>query len=289
MRRRFKQKYGIPVQITRLPGTTLQTRLSAEETAGTHTGDLVMLSDDPCGFHAAHPTWIENFGVKAIPLWPSYTKSAKQYVWKCDDGWSYPVIGIKPWGIIYNTDKVKSPPTWADLASPAFAKHFALPDVRVADAYYDFWSLMLKTYGANFLTQIANNSKLINGGSAAAQSVAAGEQWATAPTHIGVFASTSANGRAPIALTIPSPTVGLETTAFLLARNLQPHPNAAALFVNYLLSGAGNLQLAGGGGKDSADGYSIYHLDYLPKNYDAPDHDAAAAAKTQINSLFGLK
>ena len=116
-----------------------------------------MLSDDPCSFVAAHSSWIQTFTAAAVPLWTSYTQTAKGYLRTCDGGWKYPVIGIKPWGIIYNTDKVKTAPTWQDVL--ALGKQGSFGDPRVADAYYNFWYLMLQTYGASFLQNVASQKK----------------------------------------------------------------------------------------------------------------------------------
>lgn len=279
----FQKTYpGVKLQIVRPgAGSEIQTRVATEESAGQHNVDVILLGDNPCPFVTQHMSWFQSWSSAGLPQYSGFSSDQKRWLRDCGSSYEYPVLGVTEWGIAYNTDMIKTPPTWQDLVQPQYAGKVLLPDPRVADAYYDFWYLMLKTYGPGFLEKVAKNAKLSPGGIQAGQQVAAGSARAVIPSHNGVVTSVKNGTNAPIAISVPSPTVGLEVNAVLMASDRLPHPSAARLVLNYLLTKDANEAVAG----DAAT--SIYDRQKL-KGYRPADNEAALKAKNQILSALGL-
>jgi iron(III) transport system substrate-binding protein len=279
----FQKAYpGIQLQMNRPgAGTQVETRVTAQESAGEHSVDLVLLGDDPCPFVTAHPSWFESWEGAGIPNYTSFTQTDHQWIRSCGS-YQYPVLGVTEWGIAYNTSQVKSPPTWQDLLQPQYKGKLLLADPRIADAYYSIWYLLLKTYGAGFLQQLGKESKLQSGGLQAAQEVAAGGAPAVIPSHVGVTNSIKATApSAPIGIANPSPTVGLELNFVPMAANIAPHPAATKLLLGFLLTKSANEAL------NAPAGYSVFDSARF-KDYTVPDYAASIAAKNEIDKDLGL-
>src|SRR6202012_2025264 len=90
------------------------------------------------------------------------------------------VTEIAPWGIAYNEQvlkdrKLDAPKDWPDILSPGFAGQILIPDPSSADAYFQYWNLMLQTYGEPFFAKLRDQKlRIISSGAPAVQSLAAG-------------------------------------------------------------------------------------------------------------------
>jgi iron(III) transport system substrate-binding protein len=278
----FEKAYpGVSLHILRVGADEqILTRVEAEESAGEHNVDVILLGDDPCSFIATHPSWFQSWPTAGVPSYSQFAQSEHQWVRSCGSpDYTYPVLGVTEWGIAYNTNLMKTAPTWENLIKPQYAGKVLLADPRIADAYYAIWYLLLKTYGPSYLQAIGKNSKLISGGVQAGQEVAAGGADAVIPSHIGVVNSVKNGTNAPIAISNPLPTVGLELNGILMASDRLTHPAASKLFLDYLLTKSGSEALMRQAGK------SIYDI---TSGYTIPAYGPSVAAKAQINKLLGL-
>ena len=279
----FQKAYpGIQLQMNRPgAGTQVETRVTAQESAGQHSVDLVLLGDDPCPFVTAHPSWFQSWEGAGIPGYTQFTQAYHQWVRSCG-AYQYPVLGVTEWGVAYNTKLATTAPTWQALLQAPYKGKLLLSDPRIADAYYSIWYLLLKTYGPSYLETIGKQSKLQSGGLQAAQEVAAGGAPAVIPSHVGVTNSIKATApSAPINISNPSPTVGLELNFVPMAPAIAPHPAATKLLLGFLLTPKANAAL------NAPAGYSIYDTSRF-KDDTPPDYAASIAAKPEINKLLGL-
>lgn len=172
-----------------------------------------------------------------------------------------PRLAFEPIGLSYNSNLVKTPVTgYRDLLKPEFrggkisASELA---ASVVAAYYDW---MEKTQGAGYLQKLAaQQMRWYASGVPGTQSTAAGE---TAVSSFSVPSATIpliAQG-APLKLVIPTPAFGFQYSGGVFAWSKRP--NAAQVFMNYVMSRAGQTAWVGSGEAASA-------LPNIPNSSDA--------------------
>jgi iron(III) transport system substrate-binding protein len=193
------------------------------------------------------------------------------------------VVQVAPWGIAYNTDKLKGadiPREIKDIVSPRFKGQILLADPRSSGVYLGFWGLVLDRYGEGFFAQIrALEPRRFASGVPAVQALGAGEGMIELPAISAQVDATRSKG-APINLHIPSLTTGLEQEVILTARERAKNPNAARLLANYVMSPDGNKVF-----NDDPGGVTIYDTSGLPKQYEAPKEGTGAQSATSRNDL----
>ena len=130
------------------------------------------------------------------------------------------------------------PKTYQDLVDPKWKGKILLTDPRVADNYFGWLDGLEKAKGADFLRKIAAlQLKLTQSGASGAQMVAAGAYAINFPTFRD-FSTALIAKKAPIAvfaLTEPS----LVSERVIAAVASAPHPNAARLFMDWVMSDNG--------------------------------------------------
>jgi iron(III) transport system substrate-binding protein len=90
---------------------------------------------------------------------------------------------------------------------------------------------------------------------------------------------------APVDSYLVSPTIGVEQVGGVVAKG--PHPNAARLFLNWLLTSDGQTSFAGFQHAASVL-KDVSGAIPLPQGYKHPDWASYAANKTKILGLLGL-
>lgn len=224
----FEKRYGIKGGFIRFPTGPLMQRFSTEYDAKDVRADIVSVSS-PVPFEQ-RPERFANVDKSVLPnlgKWPDFRTAGKHFVWTTD------LVALA-----YNTEQLKPqdvPKTWSDLADPKWKGRFLLTDPQVADNYMGWLDAVERAQGMELLRKLAGqNYKITQSGASGAQMVAAGAYVFNAPT----FASFSARlleKKAPIAVQY------LEGPAIVSPRSIAivadaPHPNAARLYLNWLLS-----------------------------------------------------
>lgn len=277
----FTAKYGIRNQFIRLPSNPLLQRFSTEAEAGTFAPGFLIVAGSARVFaeESIKKGWLEPVAQAGIPA-----VAGGEFPSRFMTG-ATAIIQITPWSFAYNTDKVKpgdAPKEWADLANPKWNNQMLLADVKTADSYLDLWALLIDKYGEAFFTQLrAQNARTAySSGTALMQGLAAGEGMIAGPTTIPLVLGQSDRG-APIKGVIPAFTTGLEQHIMMTPRNKVKQPNAARLFVHYILSREGNKVL-----NDEPGSVGVYDESGLPKEYQSPK-TGTLARKDQIFKLLG--
>ena len=159
-----------------------------------------------------------------------------------------PILALEPLLIAYNTNLVKTPVTsYADLLRPEFKGRMGTAAISggLITAWYDW---LEKTQGADFLEKFAAQSPKIYAGAVPnTQAVASGEIAATAFSNPSTSRPIMELG-APIQVLKPNPAFGISYGGAIVA--WAKRPNAAAVFMDYLMSPRGQATWSGGG--DSA-------------------------------------
>jgi iron(III) transport system substrate-binding protein len=280
----FTAKYGIKAVFLRGSSNPLMQRYSAEAEAGNLSADLIMQASNSVVFaeDGIKKGWMESISEAGLPVLKS-----GEFPARFNMGPSA-IVQMNPWLIAYNTEKVKGadvPKDWQDILNPKFQGQIILFDPATNDGNYFFWQLLLDTYGESFFTRLRSmNSRFTSGGIPASQALAAGEGSFTLPATAATFAAMKAKG-VPVSTSQPQKTNGAEYHVILTNRARARNPNAARLFVNYVMTREGNTVLS----KDSG-GISIYDTAGLPKQYETgkkggfPDD-----RRPRIRELIGVK
>jgi iron(III) transport system substrate-binding protein len=153
-----------------------------------------------------------------------------------EDGWYYPTSSTLML-IIYNTQKIKpedAPKNWTDLLDPKLKGRVAFGHPAFS-GYVGCWTLEMRTlYGWQYFDKLAkNNPRIGRSGNDPITLLNAGE----CNAGLGPLATTLLSASKGNPLAVQYPTDGSLLCigpSAVLAR--APHPNAARLFMNWLLS-----------------------------------------------------
>lgn len=277
----FEQTYDINVELVRFPGNTLIQRYSGERQAGRVLADVMHIPEEMFFADTVGDGWwapLTEAEVPALAEWPAEFKPDEHYV----------MINTQPIGITYNTDVFTEEEVaekgWELLTDPRAQNRFAMVN-PTNNPYYLAWvQKMEETYGPEFLSQIkAQNPEVLDSAVAGAQQVAASESVLMAPGALSGSLQVQNEG-APIKTVFPEPTVGIE--GYVAAAADGPHPNAAKLFVNYLLTRAGQEVLD----RDYASSPlpDIPGSVPMPPDYTRADVAAALEARPELLNKLGI-
>lgn len=277
----FSAKYGIKSSFVRTAGEQTIRRFSTEAEVGTYAADFFVSASDVERFavEGVQKGWLEPVAQSGIPVLKSRVFPAKYLLPNTA------LLQVSPWGIGYNKQKLapgEVPKTWTDLLSPVFKGQILIADPRSANAYAEFWDVILESYGESLLTRLRDqNMRPYSSGVPATNGLAAGEGAVAIPQSAGQMQSVIDKG-APVALVIPDRTTGFEMKIALTHRAKARHPNAGRLFVQYLMSPEGNRLFSADPGS-----LSVYDASALPAEYQSPRRDAQSRLE-RVSKLLGF-
>jgi iron(III) transport system substrate-binding protein len=227
----FEKKYGIKGSFIRFPTGPLMQRFNTEHDAGKVQVDVVSVSS-PVPFEARAERFLQ-LSPQAVPNLAQWPKAAVKPTYL---NHTMDIVAL-----VYNTEQLKPsevPKTWSDLADPKWKGKFLLTDPQVADNYMGWLDAVERAKGSDLLRKIATqNYKVTQSGASGVQMVAAGAYLFNAPTFT-AFSRALIEKKAPIAIQyLKEPSVISARSVGIAAKS--PHPNAAKLFVNWLLSDEG--------------------------------------------------
>jgi len=229
---KFKELYGINVTVNRQVDNTLVAQVNAEESTGKAVADIWVAAAKPLVLGALKHGWV----VDAVG--PNFF--AKRYDrTKLLIGKSW-MAGSSLLGIAWNTSAYpQSVKDETDFLNPAFKGKLSIPDPRISPANVDWYHWAQATYGANFLTKLAAQDPKIYGSSLTAmQAVASGEIIGATQAAGSAFVALKAAG-APVEYALPNKGKAWNAGNIGMILKQAPHPNAAQLLANFLVSPAG--------------------------------------------------
>ncbi|MBM3346083.1 MAG: extracellular solute-binding protein [Betaproteobacteria bacterium] len=185
----------------------------------------------------------ENYFLKPVgPALADYPKEHLLYG-------AVPIIAVMPFVIAYNTNLVKTPVNnLRDLLRPEFKGKIGTSDI-VAETVYACYEWLEKTQGADYLPQLAAlQPKLTPGVVPLFQGLAAGEL-AVAAYGIHAIANPLIAQGAPIKVIQPNP--AFVSADVMAAVAHARRPNAALVWMDYIMSRRGQAQWNGAGEKAS--------------------------------------
>jgi iron(III) transport system substrate-binding protein len=265
----------VKLNVFKTLGNTLVTRVQTEERANQHVADII--EGAPEGFAATEQT-AGKINTKATP---KSVAGLDEVAWHDGIGAEDLIVPT----LIYNTKLVpqaQAPKDWPDLLDPQWKGKISLYEpIPNLTEVYEYW---MQTYGEDFLTKLkAQNPRIYSSGSQNNEAVESGAE-AIGVTVIN-HAGDSINSGAPLKYNLPpkSPVTG----AGVYMTSTAPHPNAALVYLDWVMSPDGQKAINGGGiGSSAVEGVT----GSLPRP-DTPvelDEQKVTADYTKIRNLMGL-
>ena len=277
----FRKEHGIEVEAVVLTSGLLATRFASEMSSGGSPADVITVADPLFFQDAVAKSWIIKLSESDIPALATWPKDAFR-----ED--SYALVNIQPIGISIHSEKIdkdKVAASWEILLDPAYKGQIYLVNPTNVPNWLSHMKLMRDTYGPEFLKKLADQKpKVVDSAVPGIQQLAAGSGVMVYPGLLSVTNPLSSKG-APVTTVFPSPTTGVEQYAAV--SNKAPHPNAARLFLNFLLTEQAQKILNKGAGSSPLG--ALEGTIPLPDQYVTPDVKAAVEIKDQILSELGLK
>lgn len=235
----FGQKYGIDASYVRLVGGDLESRYSSEKEAGAPTADAIVLNLSSFTPDALEKGIITPPAELDIPGYPG--DFPEQFLLPEYDT---AVVGLQVRGITYNTNFVEEGEItdWSDLLDEKYTGHIGIPDPGSAAVYVGHWATIgdVQEGGAEeFLSSVhaqLGPNAIYASGVPASSAVGAGEVWIV-PMNIASTTKTVTDQGAPLGFMVPEVTSADQQVLF--ANSEPEHPNAAKLWVSYLMSEEG--------------------------------------------------
>jgi iron(III) transport system substrate-binding protein len=226
---KFRQKYPfIDVKLNRLTSDNMYPRVIAETRSGKFLSDV--LQNNTLGMHfLKRGKFLAHYVSSEDRFYPNEFKDHGYWV---TSSTNVHVIG-------YNTRAIardKLPKKWEDLLNPVWKGRMSLSPREQWFAW--ILQIMGKENGLNYMRALAKQSVAVRRETTAmrAQLVTAGESDLDIDSTYSVLTPLIRNG-APVNWTTLGPTLVVPVGHGLSVR--APHPNAAKLFIDFVLSGEG--------------------------------------------------
>jgi iron(III) transport system substrate-binding protein len=229
----FQAKYGISVTVNRQIDSTLTTQVNAEMGSGKVNDDVFVIASKPLVLGAQKPqnNWVVN-AVGPHLYAKGYDRALFGGPAKAN------IVGLAILGITWNTSLYsKTVKDFPDVLDPSLKGKIGIVSPG-APSLVDWYLWLQDTYGKSILTKLAAmNPKVYVSSLPMEQAVISGE------ISVGTFTPTSALDDkakgAPVNYLIPKGAKDWNAPWWAMVLRNAPHPNAAQLFLDYLVTAAG--------------------------------------------------
>lgn len=234
MAERFNDEYGIELEVVRDIDSALIPKIEAEQTTGTGIADVVA---------QASAAWAEQRGAEGwfvAPVGPAFDDPAyDRDANVSDNGYFTSSAAVLTFG--WNTDQYPTGLTdYSDLLDPELAGGRIGVIEPAAPSIVDFWLYLEENYGEDFVTQLAAQEPRIYPSSLPmAQALTSGE--ISAGSFVQVLTDEKEQG-APVDSGLADQVWGARFNTGIL--NIAPHPNAAQVLANFMITEAGQEAIA---------------------------------------------
>jgi iron(III) transport system substrate-binding protein len=227
----FREEFGIEVEVAYLPGRAAYERVLAEAGAGQVRTDIAASADHEMASLA------EQGLLEPSPV-PGAAGIASLLRGEIGSNNTYYPHYLNVYGLLVNTRELppeRVPQRWTDLVDPYYRGNIALhnPGTAGGGNSWFYAAHEAPTLGRAYLEQFARqNLMIVTEANQVQATVARGERAIGVP---GSAQAIAAHKDAPLRWTIPAEGVAYSTQVLGIPRNA-PHPNAAKVWVNFMLS-----------------------------------------------------
>jgi iron(III) transport system substrate-binding protein len=236
----FKAKYGISVTINRNVDSVLQTQVNTEIQTKNPIADIWVPSQRKLVYGAIQNGWV------TAPVGPDFfAKKFDRKTWMFGKSW---IAGTAVLGLTWNTQEYNGSISGIDsFTQSAFKGKIGVPDPRVSTSFMDWYLWAEAKYGKSIIQKLAaQNPKIYPSVLPMTQAVASGEL-AGAPCASGTAVDLKGQG-APIAYKVLGDNWNAPYYGLILQQ--APHPAAAQLLADYMISPQGQQYSDHGFGAD---------------------------------------
>lgn len=235
--RAFEQRTGVKVNVFQGDTGAVLARIEAERARP--QADVVVLADWSAALQLSRD------GLLLPYLSPAAATIPPAYV---DPGRAFAAQGLSGLAIVYNTDRVATPPTdWDDLLTPAYRDRVTMPDPSASGSAYDFLATFLQRRGEaagwGYFAALKANGLIVPGTNAQALApVISGSRHAlVAAVDHTAFDALSRGEK--LGIVYPRSGTAIAPRAMVILRT-SANPNAAKAFVDFTLSTEGQALVA---------------------------------------------
>jgi iron(III) transport system substrate-binding protein len=231
----FNKKYpGIKVQAERITSDGIA-RVEAQIKSGTEGADVFMLADTE---------WFKQFADELLPVNGPGTEGLRDGAWIVPNS-AAAVSGVPYSMFVWNTNKFPNGfDDWQDFLDPSVKGQLAMRDSASTSAA-GFLDFLVENFGEDYVKALGEQKpKLYASVVPMTNAVAAGEVGVTMASSPAEVMALKSSG-APIEFKYPTPAYGIDYGAAALKNSRRP--NAAVVFMDFILSPEGQEALNGDG------------------------------------------
>jgi iron(III) transport system substrate-binding protein len=231
---KFKKKYGISVTVNRNVDNVLVTQINTGISTGNLDADIWVANSRPYVLGAQKNAWI------AQPVGPHFFAKTFDRAKFSGPGTAF-VAGTAPTGFGWNKQLYpKGLKSYKDLLAPALKGRIGVLQ-PLSPVAVDFWLWLQETQGKSFITKLAaQNPKKYPSAVPTQQALASGE--ITGAIFISTVVKDLIAQGAPIGFKLPAKAWNTPYYAQIMKR--APHPAAAQLLADYMVSPEGQAIIA---------------------------------------------
>ena len=233
---KFKDTYGITLQVVRGIDSELIPKVDAENQTGKNVADVFAFASAQWGVDNAAK------GMFVAPAGPAFDDPAYDKASNVSADGTQFVSTAAVFGYAWNTDRDSNGMKgYADALDPALAGgKVGVIDVHTSTVLVDFYQYLETQMGPDYLTKLAaQKPKIYPSGLPMAQALTSGEIAAT--VYAGPLVDEKAKG-APVDFGLPDKVWGARFNTVIL--KAAPHPNAAQVLANFMITKDGQEALA---------------------------------------------
>ena len=243
----FEKKYGIRMQVLELRATELRERIRAERVGNNATADVMHTSANQ-----TRQIWMEDKTVDSIGPLPNNNRMRKDLLesW-VDRDFNIPTFLLN-YSILVNSNLVTEPiKSWNDILDPKYKGKILADDFRAIGGGSSYFSVTYEKFGRAFHEKLATqNVAFTRDMREAERRVARGEFAIYLPWLLNYLPALKG---LPVKAVIPDEgVVYLPYASSILTK--APHPNAARVLIDFMLSDEGQAIYASEGLLPTADG-----------------------------------
>lgn len=202
---------------------------------------------------------------------------------------------VNVYGITVNTRLLaaeEQPKRWADLVDPKYRGRITMQDPRGSGGGLTVFTALLKVHGESYLRKLSEQQIVMGSQTAQIRTALIRGEHAILLTDTAEGVSRAVAEGAPLRFIRPEEGVAVTPISVTVVKNA-PHPNAAKLFANWVLSQEGQTAVAASGATPVRTGvpvaspeYSIDGVALLPRDDQESGPERAAELTKLLEDIF---